>query len=134
MFAARVTGDNEPLDLNGGIRVNQGPRTFLPRRHEVAAAFDGSHYLVSFTRPFGEESLDPGAGSVFLARVGPDGTVADAENEGLLVSEMTTGGATAVVATSNHVLVAWRDSRHSAPRGGGPSLDSVYAQRLQPSP
>jgi hypothetical protein len=122
--ALRLGLDGAPLDV-GGIDVDRRPDR-IPWRSQVQGYFDGTSTWVAFNLP-----APPGAsngGHIFVGRIGPDGTVLDAEHDGLLVSAVETGGTAVVTKVGGRTLVLWNDSRNDA--SAGVPFGSLYGQFL----
>jgi hypothetical protein len=121
--AGRVTGDGVALDVANGIQVDNAPTQGIATVSEVGLTFDGTDYVASFT----DERVDPCFYNIYGARVAPDGSVANPDSPGSVVSSGGTALSTAVASTHTSAVVAWRDLRPNA--CGVFRSPSVYAQR-----
>jgi len=126
IVALRFGPNGELLDSNP-IILNRGEPEFSEFDPFTNSTFDGTNWLVAVMQPRPLDAGRPFGGPVFLARLAPDGTVLDAEEEALLVAPIETAFGVTVTRTSASPLVAWRDGRDS-----GVTFHSVYAQRVLP--
>jgi hypothetical protein len=122
--ALRLGVDGAPLD-SGGIDVDRRPGR-IPWRSQVQGYFDGTNTWVAFNLPAQPDAAN--GGHIFVGRIGPDGTVLDAEHDGLLVSTVETGGTAVVTKVGSRTLVLWNDSRNDA--SAGVPFGSLYGQFL----
>jgi subtilisin family serine protease len=125
VVAGRVTRAGVPLDP-GGIRVNGGPSGGRDRA-APSVAFDGASYVTAFL----SADVAVRRAHLFLARIAPDGTVRDGEQDGLLVTPGPTALLSAHVgALPDQALVAWTDRRTETPG----RFHSLRVQRLGTGP
>ena len=124
VIAARVAA-GASLDPDG-IRLNTDTAP-IDYAAPADVAFDGTNYVVTFlaaTSPEGAPVLS------FLARLGPTGTVLDAEAPGLLLSSGGTAGPAAITDTGTSAIAVWPDSRFDDPSDGFIQYRSLFAQRV----
>ena len=106
LAGARVSHAASVLDPGGIFLTAANGYT----NYEPAAAWDGTHYVVTYDR------YDLGPTDLFAARITPTGQVLDYDTDALAVSTapgMQAEGAIAGEPGGGGVFVAWRDARHS---------------------
>jgi hypothetical protein len=120
-----------PLDPSG-IRLDRTADELGPNRIPHDVVFDGTNYLIAYQAESTRRPGNPVGNYAFLVRVAPNGTVLDAEPEGLLVTTSRTTVGPRVAVTANRRLVLWRDSRFADPVTYDPYYRSVFAQLFEP--
>ncbi len=131
VVASRITAAAVPLDPSG-IRLDRTADELGPNRIPSDVVFDGTNYLIAYQAESTRRPGNPVGNYAFLVRVAPNGTVLDAEPEGLLVTTSRTTVGPRVAVTANRRLVLWRDSRFADPVTYDPYYRSVFAQVFEP--
>lgn len=115
VVGARMAVDGSTVDPQGIVlNINSPLFTFDTHRNRVSApgrsVFDGTSYLLPFTLTSYGSSQAPK--NIFIARLRPDGTLMDAEDEGLLVrSEWTNVEGTPQIAVDAlHSIVVYGET------------------------